>query len=315
MPDTNTAEAKPGLALRIRWWREIVMLRALLVLSGWMSPARASALGRRVMTLIGPRTPKHRHVLANLRIVCPERDSGEIEALGRQVWGNLGANLGELVHLETLTDRQCGKPSIEIVCENQDPDFLSHKKPCVFVGCHLGNWELLTWGIEQSGFPVDVVYNPLLNPYIDRLILARREKLGGVLVPRQNAMRKLLRSIKQGRSVGLLVDVRVDDAPLAPFAGLDATTTTVPAWLARKFGCDIVPMHTEHVGDARIRITLHPSIPWRMAGSDEPKPVEQLTAEMNDALAALIRRIPGQWLCTKRRWPKHAMQERGAYPD
>lgn len=300
-------------AMRFRWLREAIMLHGLWLLAGALSPAHASALGRRIMRLVGPHSAKHRHVRANLKIMCPQCNTDEIEELSRQVWGNLGATLAEFVHLDTLTDTVTDTPAVEVVCENTDADFLAHKNPCIFVAAHLGNWELSSWGIQHFGYPVDVVYKPQDNPRLDELVMPRRRRLGCGLVPVRNAVRNLMKRLKQGRSVGLHVDVRVEDAPLAPFAGLDAATTTMPAWLARKFGCDIVPVHTERVGDARFRVTLHPSIPWRDPGSGEPKSIEQLTTEMNEAIAGLIRRNPGQWLCTKRRWPKQAMRERGAY--
>lgn len=289
------------------------MLRSLWLLAGAVSPARASALGRRAMQAIGPHTVKHRHVLANLRIMCPERKNDEIEALARQVWGNLGASLAEFVHLGAITNRHADNPAVELVREGPDPGGQAPRKPCIFVAAHLGNWELSAWGIQQFGYPIDVIYNPQKNPALDAMVAARREKLGCRLVPKQNALRKLMKSLKQGRSVGLHVDVRVDDAPLAPFAGLDATTTTLPAWLARKFECEIVPVHTERLGDARFRVTLHPAISRCVADSGEPKSIEQLTAEINEVLAGLIRRTPGQWLCVNRRWPKQAMRARGAY--
>jgi len=289
------------------------MLRSLWLLAGALSPARASALGRRAMQAIGPHTVKHRHVRANLRIMCPERNNDEIEALARQVWGNLGASLAEFVHLEAITNQKSDNPAVELVRESPDPGSQPPQKPCIFVAAHLGNWELSSWGIQQFGYPLDVIYNPQKNLALDAMVTARREKLGCRLVPKQNALRKLMRSLKQGRSVGLHVDVRVDDAPLAPFAGLDATTTTLPAWLARKFECDIVPVHTERLGDARFRFTLHPAISRYAGDSGEPKSIEQLTAEINEVLAGLIRRTPGQWLCVNRRWPKQAMRERGAY--
>jgi len=306
--------SETGLAQRLRWWREALALRALWMLAGSMSPARASALGRRIMRAVGPRTVKHRHVIANLRIICPQSSEAEIETLSRDMWGHLGATLAEFVHLDTLINQDCDDPAVELVCAHPDADFLARRKPCIFVSCHLGNWELAGWGVRQFGFPVDFIYNPQQNSRLDALVIPRRERLGVGLVPKQNALRRLMKSLKQGRSAGVFVDVRVDDAPLVPFAGLEATTTMLPAWLARKFECDIVPIHCERVGDARFRVTLHPSIVLQDSMTGAPKSIEQLSAEVNDRIAGLIQRTPGQWLCTKRRWPKQAMRELGAYP-
>ncbi len=303
-----------GIGLRLRWWREAATLRVLWALAATLSPQRASALGRRVMRALGPRTAKHRHVVANLRMLCPGEPPARIEALARESWGHLGATLAEFVHLDTLIDRDREPPAVELVCEHPDPDFLVDRKPCVFVSCHLGNWELAGWAVKQFGFPVDFIYNPQVNRRLDDLVIPRRKRLGVGLVPKRNALRRLMKSLKQGRSAGVLVDVRVEDAPLVPFAGAEATTTMLPAWLARKFGCDIVPIHCERVGDARFRVTLHPPVAWRDAeAGGAPRSIEQLSLEMNERIAALLRARPEQWLCTKRRWPKQTMRERGAY--
>ncbi len=287
-----------------------MLLKAFWWLSGRLSPARASRFGRRLLETLGPRSRKHRHVLANLRMLCPERDEAEITALARAVWGNLGASLAEFPHFAAIIDPDCEFASLEVVCENRDPDFLARKRPCVFVAPHLGNWELSGYAIHSLGYPVDLVYNPQVNPGLERLVAARRTALGQTLIPKENALRRLIASLKQGRSVGLHVDVRIDDGLSVPFAGAPAATTPLPAWLARRFDCAIVPVHTERLGDARFRSVIHPAV---HAPGEAHKSLEEITAAMNRAIADLIRARPGQWQCTKRRWPKEIMKVRGAY--
>ncbi len=305
-----TPEA-PSWRQRLAWRQQVWLLQSLWGVARRLSPAQASRLGRRVMETLGPRSRKHRHVLANLRMLCPEKDEREVADLARQCWGSIGATIAEFVHFEAIIDRQAPDPLLQVVCENQDPEFLAARRPCVFVAAHLGNWELSGVGIQAAGYPVDLVYNPQVNAGLDRLVMPRRAVLGCRLVPKQNALRRLMGSLRQGRSVGLHVDVRVDGAPLIPFAGAPAATTTLPAWLARKFGCAIVPVHTERVGDARFRIVLHPAV----CTPEEARAlaVEELTARMNTAIAALVRRLPHQWQCTKRRWPKEVMRAHAAY--
>jgi KDO2-lipid IV(A) lauroyltransferase len=107
--------------------------------------------------------------------------------------------------------------------------------------------------------------------------------------------------------------VRVDGGELFPLFGVDATTTTAPAWLSLKTGCAVVPIQTRRLDGDRFRVTVFPPLP---APPDELPPEEAIrrtTVEMNQALASLISDNPGQWLCTKRRWPRDAMKARGAY--
>ncbi len=266
--------------------------------------ARASAFGRRLFGWAGPRSAKHRKVLDNLSIVLCAASEEELRAAGRQVWENFGAVVAEFPHLDTITDRDCRDPAIEIVCKNQDPDFLAHKKPCIFVAAHVGSWELSAFVIGQMGYPVDVIYSPLANPYLEDMIQRMRAPLGCGFIPKANAFRSAYKTLKKGRSVGLHVDVRVDSGREAPFFGVKAPTTELPMWLSRKTGCPIVPIRTERLGDARFRTTIFPTLPPPPAGVDEEEAMLRQCMEMNRVISGFIADKPGQWWCGKRRWTK-----------
>ncbi|HHH35338.1 MAG TPA: hypothetical protein ENK48_00745 [Gammaproteobacteria bacterium] len=302
---------RPALRQRLLWRQQALMLQSLWWLAGRLPPHRASRLGRRVLQTLGPRSRKHRHVVANLRMLCPDRDAGEIAALAREVWGNLGATLAEFAHFEAITGQRGAPAAVEVVCEHRDPDFLAARRPCVFVSAHLGNWELCGHAIRSLGYRPDLIYNPQANPALDALVMARRAALGDSYVSRHNVLRKLIRGLGEGRSVALLVDVRIDEGELVPFGDAPAPTTALPAWLARKAGCPIVPLHVERVADARFRAVFHP--PIVLEPMDDPRFVSRVSEDINRVIASLIRAMPGQWLCTKRRWPKAVMRARGAY--
>lgn len=60
-----------------------------------------------------------------------------------------------------------------------------------------------------------------------------------------------------GRSLGLLVDLMVKNGERVPFCGRDTTTTLVPARLALKVGCPLVPVRVERVRPAHLRVTVY----------------------------------------------------------
>lgn len=290
-------------------WLEASMLRLFWWAVTPLTPDKASSIGRRLLGWIGPKTVKNRHVLANLRRVCPEKSQQELECLAKAVWGNLGAVLAEFPHLPTITNMDCPQPLIEVVCHNKTPQFLTRSKPCIFVAAHLGNWELSAFAIQTLGYPIDVVYSPLTNPFLERLLQHKRTPLDCGFITKQNALRQMLRSIKAGRSIGLHVDVRVDGGELLPFFGTETGTTTAPAWLALKTQLDIVPAHTERLENAHFRFTVHPAITTPAPTDVSPQEfIKQVTLEINRVVAAFIKKHPDQWLCTKRRWPKETTQ-------
>jgi KDO2-lipid IV(A) lauroyltransferase len=304
---------------QLGWRLQALLLGLFWSLVGLLPPERASAFGARLGRLIGPWLEKHRHVLANLRVAFPDRGDAEIQELGREVWGNLGATLAEYPHLGALTDMDRDDPYLEVCCAEGDCEALRARAPVVFISAHVGNWELSPVAAFCTGLPVDVVYNPQRNPYLDAMVQRRREVLPCGFVPRKMALRKLFRSLKQGRSVGLLVDYRVDDGMLVPFFGEDAKTTPAAAWLAVKTRRSIVPVQVERVSAAhparrpRFRITFHAPIRPDSSPQDEAFRIVLLTREINRRVEAFVAAHPDQWWCTKRRWPKQAMKQRGAY--
>ncbi|HHH35337.1 MAG TPA: hypothetical protein ENK48_00740 [Gammaproteobacteria bacterium] len=286
---------------------EASLLRAFLWRAARLAPRQASAYGRRLFSRLGPRTAKQRHVLANLGMVCPEAGEAERRALAGAAWGNLGAMIAELPHLDHLI------AEMEVVCENRDPDFLAARRPCIFIAAHLGNIYLSAAAIRSLGYDSSLVYSPLANPFLDRLVQARLAVLQCDFITKQDALRPMLQSLKQGRSVGIHVDVRVDGGEMIPLLGTEAPTTTAPAWLALRTGCPIVPVRSERREDGGHRVTLYPALEPPPSGLGRREAVNFLTRRMNEVVGALIREHPDQWMCTKRRWPKAVMRARGLY--
>lgn len=278
-----------------------------------MSPERASATAGTILGWIGPRLKKNRHVIANLRMAFPEKSRDELDAIARGMWRNVGSVAADFVHLEALTQPAAANPRVELVCHHDDPDFFNDDKPSLFVTAHLANWELAAYAGRQFCDRADVIYNPQKNPWLEKFVQDKRKPLGVGFIKKQNALRSMLRNIRSGRSVGLLVDLRMDEGPMLPFFGIDATVTTIPAWISLKTGCDIVPVQIERQGDARYRATIHQPIRTSVGDETPDEAVLRVTGEINQMIEGWIRQHPDQWLCSIRRWPKEVMRERGAY--
>ena len=297
----------------MRWRAEAAALQLFWWIMGLLSPERASATGDWLLRRLGPRSGKMRRIKANLAMAFPEKDNAEIDRIARGVLGNIGAVMAEFAHMETLVSAGEANPYIETVCLNEDPDFINRRKPFIVVSAHLGNWELTAYAGTMLGITADAVYTPLSNPWLDRLISDKRSLMGVGTISRSNVLRPLLKALRQGRSVGILTDVRVDETNLLPFFGTGAGLTRMPAWLAMKTGCDIVPAYCERTGHARFRVTFYPALSGPPAGIPEDEAIGMLSMEMVRMLEARIREHPDQWMCTNRRWPKQVMRERGVY--
>ncbi len=156
------------------------------------------------------------------------------------------------------------------------------------------------------------MYTPLQNPWLDRMLYRARTGFGCGLIPRDGGLRALVRELNRGRSVGLLVDQRVDSGEPVPFFGHDMLTSTTPARLALRFACDLIPVQVQRTAPAHFRVTFHPVIPVPDGEPDPDRQALLITRKINGIFEQWITAQPGEWLCTKRRWARDAVPSREA---
>jgi len=288
--------------LRLLWAGEAALVGLLGGLSRLLPPDTASALGRRLVAAVGPRLDKTDLIRRNLEIAFPDLDEAQTLQLIRGIWGNLGAVLAEYPHLNRIADS--AEQRLDIVVKGDPQVFSGTGRPAVFVTAHLANWELTSHAVVKMGVPLTAVYTRLQNPWMDRMLLRARRLPGRDLIERGNAARQLIRCLKQGRSIGLLVDQRVDSGEPVPFFGLDMLTSVTPAQLALRFDCELIPVQIERLHGAHFRVTFHPPVTADENIPDAAGKALQMTARINALFESWIRAHPDQWMCTKRRWPK-----------
>jgi KDO2-lipid IV(A) lauroyltransferase len=287
------------------WAVEASVFALFMGISGLLSPERASALGRRLFRAVGPRMDKSRIFRRNLTLAFPEKSAGEIESLIREIWGNVGAVLAEYPHLPTYAVAG-NSQRLEIVNNSDSQALQRNSKPAIFVSAHLANWELPAAALRRLGVQGSVLYTPLQNPWLDHMLYKARAQMGMSLLPRDGGIRTLVRELGSGKSIGLLVDQRVDSGVPVPFFGLDMHTSTTPARLALRYRCDLIPVRVQRLGDARFRVTLEKPIRPSEGITDEHQQILDMTRQLNKLFETWIREQPQDWLCSKRRWPKDA---------
>lgn len=262
----------------------------------------ASRSGRKLGRLLGP-TMKRRcdKMRANLRKVLPSASTEQLDALVRECWGNAGAILAEYPHLLTIceTDQR-----LQIDIREPIETYTSPEKPAVFVTAHLSNWELVAGAISKLGIPSVCLYTPPHNPGLNQILLDSRQALNCQLVARDDSMRPLVKAMRQGRSVAMVMDRRIDAGAAVPFFGEEKLTSLLPARLALKFNCDLVPVQTERLHDANYRVTFHPPIKARNTEAGAEEQAIDLACQVNEEFEQWIKAKPEDWFCSKRLWSK-----------
>jgi KDO2-lipid IV(A) lauroyltransferase len=102
----------------------------------------------------------------------------------------------------------------------------------------------------------------------------------------------------------MVVDRRVDEGTALQFFGQPKYSTLLPAKLALKQGCALVPAQVQRLQDAHYRVTFHAPLQAADATADEREQALDMMQQLHSLFEDWIRDEPADWLCTKRIWPR-----------
>lgn len=306
----DRAQELPALR-RAVWGIEAGLLSLFWFIARCLPVERAARFGGRLLTGLGPRFSRHRHVLRNLSVALPGKSPGEIDELARGVWASFGQVMAEYAHFPEICRTGPGG-RIELVKRDDLDIYNGSGRPVIFVGAHIANWELTAGIVAAHGTPLTVVYTPERNPLVARMLQRRRRPLGCGFVSKLDGLRPLIRELAKGRSIGLLIDRRNDQGEVLPFFGLDTNLTFSPARLALKYGYQVVPTRMERIGPSRFRTTLYPPVEPDDLEADDDEKARQIMVKVNALFEDWIRAEPEAWFCSKRMWPKAALARHAA---
>jgi KDO2-lipid IV(A) lauroyltransferase len=262
----------------------------------------ASRFGERVGRWIGPKLKKKTAIYrANMAVAFPALSDAELDDLVTRAWGRSGRVMAEYPHLATILAEDA---RLQIDIREPIETYRNPAKPCVIVTAHQSNWEVVCSAMAKLNIPNASLYSPPTNPLLDRMLLESREALNCELLPAENSTRLLMRALKQGRTAAMVMDRRVDEGKPVEFFGHDKPSTIMPAKLALKFNCDLVPVQVERLHDAHYRVTFHAPIRPRDTSADETGQAIDMIQQVHQQFENWIRQQPEDWFCSKRLWPK-----------
>jgi len=309
--------ARKHRPLRALLWRLDFLVFWLITRLAMLLPVdTASRFGRRLGAMAGSFLKRKSAIFReNMATAFPGLSATEIDQLVTRAWGQAGRVLLEYPHLATILaeDERLQIDIREPIATYRDPS-----RPCVIVTAHQSNWEVVCSAMAKLGIPNASLYSPPSNPLLDRLLLDSRRALNCQLLPRDQGARLLMRALKNGQTAAMVMDRRVKDGQPVEFFGHGKPSTVLPARLALKFGCDLVPAQVERLRDARFRVTFHAPVRPRNPGADEAARAIDMIQQVHGLFEGWIRAHPEDWFCSKRVWPKvkiHRNEEAGRSAD
>ncbi len=269
-----------------------------------VAPTRvAYALGRVLARLIFACERKRvGYALTNLRIAFPELSASRRREIGRKSYESFARNTIDVLRSDAWDEEEI-RARVEIAGLEYLDKARALGKGVLALTLHLGNFELAPRALALAGVPVSSVARRLRNPLLFAKLAAWRRAAGAELIDRKQAAPKILRALREGRAIGLLIDQYSSPSRsvLVPFFGARCSTSAGLATLALRTGAPVVPFCTFRDGPDHHRAMFLPALEFRPSG-DRRRDIEDLTARCNEVLEGLIRRHPEQWMWAHRRF-------------
>jgi len=246
---------------------------------------------------------RHREVaLANLALAFPGTGPGEARRIARDSFAFFGRMLFDLVSClpRFPPGRMAG---FEYAGFEHVAAAYSRGRGVLFFTGHFGGWELMALAQGLRREPVGVIARRLDNPHLEAQLRELRTSTGNFVIDKRDGFRPMLRALKEGKGVAILIDQNVsgDERVFVDFFGAPAATTPALALLHLKTGAPLLPVFARPLPGDRYRFSFGPCVDVPRTG-DRPEDVRRITQACTAVLEERVRECPEAWLWMHRRF-------------
>ncbi|MDA3616573.1 lysophospholipid acyltransferase family protein [Polluticaenibacter yanchengensis] len=241
-------------------------------------------------------------VMSNLKIAFPGKSEKELTAISKESYHGLVDTFIEVIKLLTLSKKKLLEMCPITGVEALEPYIKTNRNIQIIAG-HFYSWEMAN-PILGVSFPMPTlgVYMPLSNKVMDKIMYKIRARFGTKLISSKNFTKEYLHYTHQANVLLLAADQKpgkVERGKWMYFFSQPAPFIPGPAKGAHKFNAAVFycDYYREKRGKYRFKLELI---------TDDPKSIgeDELTRIFRNKIEASIRRHPGSYLWTHKRW-KH----------
>ena len=242
--------------------------------------------------------PLFRSKLSIINNLQKAQINGNYKKIATNVLGNYGRIFAEYVHLKNFKNDKLNN-HLSIEGREYLEKIKNNKQSVVFISGHFNNFELMAMQIDKAEVDCAAIYRPLNNPYLNKIMekIRKRDICKKQIKKGRSGTREIIKLLKKGTSIALMVDQRVREGEKALFFKHLATSTTIPAQLIKKYNCDLVPIYIERKN--KFDFKMYVSKPIKI---NKNKSSGEITLFINKILEKMILKNVDQWIWTHDRW-------------
>ena len=146
----------------------------------------------------------------------------ESNKLKNKMWFHFGRVIGEYPHLNKIQTKN--NPKIKIIGIDNLLNPLNQKKGCIFFSAHIGNWELSSHPLIQSGFEINFIYRAPNNSYVDSLLRKVRIDYGVKLIKKgKEGAKDCIKLLRKKENLGMTKNLLLNSKKRSFLIKIDKT--------------------------------------------------------------------------------------------
>ncbi|HUK52451.1 MAG TPA: lysophospholipid acyltransferase family protein [Candidatus Binatia bacterium] len=288
----------------VRAWLEYAAANSILHVLGLLPRGAARAVGAGIAALFYRFNPRlERAALFNLKLAFPEMPEAERRATGRRLMRHIGWMGAEFARFPRHTPESI-RQIITIDGAEHYAAAKARGKGLIYLTGHMGAWELAPFAQAMAGHPLHFLVRPVQNPRVNALVDRYRSLAGNRTIDKNEAVREMLRILRENGDVGVLMDVNssLEEGVFVPFFGVPACTSSGVARIALRTDCAVLPGYVYWAQqERRYHLRFDPALELVRSGDAEADVVAN-TARFVQVFECYARRFPDQWLWVHKRW-------------
>ena len=287
----------------IKYFLEFISVISLFTIFKIVGLRNASNLGGLVGQIFGPLFRSKNITKKNIQFALGNIDQIKELEIINGMWSNIGRTFAEYMYLKDFKFNKTSIPHMKINGIKYLEEIKKNNQSVIFYSGHFANFELMAMELDKFRIKCAAIYRPLNNFFLNPLMEYLRMKyICSNQIPKGRiGMREIINKIKNGYSVALMVDQRVSEGPRELLFNKPAHTTTIPAQLALKYDCKLVPILIERKNGANFEMTIEEPYEVKKTGDSEVD-TKNITVKINQTLEKMIIKNPTQWIWSHNRW-------------
>lgn len=252
---------------------------------------------------------KHRLIAVhNLTRSFPEKSLKEIISLAKKSYASFILVAADFADIPLLNKENLHKWISVEGLDNYAEACREGKGVLLFSG-HFGNWEIGNAALAILTKPFIFIYRFFDSPFLEKNITGIRASYGNISLPKEKAMRPMIRLLKKGFTINLLIDQNVAwyHGIFVDFFGRQACTTSGLALLALHTRAPVLPAFTRRLPDGRYLLEIGKKMDIIDSGNRDDDVLIN-THNFTKIIEDQIRKYPDQWLWIHQRWKTRPCQ-------